>query len=334
MPRAAAATLLPRVRDARPGRWPRLPEMVIPTLDASDTMFSGNGQAFDSGCEHALVFALGNPGPVLNLSVAQGVTSNRNLWPLVMGLPLPSKFKLVAGVGPTGKFSLVGWQLTDQEASSPASLSAAIAAAASSVNLPQFPSPSALNDADPNPTTTRVGSNNLLWNISAAKWERLAAQVWGTDNMVLVDGPFVAAAGIVQNDRTGGADRLRQPNTTAPKSILQSAVSIQTTGVKATRTMAQDGYIRSASVAPVSGTPTNAVVLLQIVRSAVTYEIGYSGPLSATLNVNYILVGNTQNPGGVPVLSGDVVQANVVTAAGAAAAADFQIGFEENRFVQ
>lgn len=327
------AARVSRLRASFPniGRWPR-------RWDARLNLTVNTGGGTDVPADPGRVYGFDCPGVVIPLGQWSGIEmatleAPMDFAPLQPGLPLPHKVRLRStGASATApQLTLAFWALTDEEQREMGSaMVAALASAAATLSGP-FPPATALNDADPNPTTTRVGANVLAWD--GANWERWLHKAWNADNAPVPSlTPAVNAYATIKSDRTGTSFPLRQPNATAPKSILQSAISIQTTGVKATRTMAQDGYIRAATVSPLSGTPTGAVILAQIVRSATTFVIGSTQALTASLNVTWDALGVAStgtSKGGISVLAGDVVQLNVVVAAGAAAAADFMIGFEE-----
>lgn len=56
-----------------------------------------------------------------------------------------------------------------------------------------FPAASALSDNDPNPTTTRVGSNLLGWDPTGSVWDRLKAQGIGGALSAHADGVLIVA---------------------------------------------------------------------------------------------------------------------------------------------
>lgn len=116
-----------------------------------------------------------------------------------------------------------------------------------------FPAASALSDADPNPTTTRVGANVLVWN--GANWERWPHQAWAADNAPVPSiTPAVNAYSTIYSDRTTTSFPLRQPDALTSRTVQTRSSAINAAlGVKATRTAVHDGRLVGASCAMSSG---------------------------------------------------------------------------------
>lgn len=191
-------------------------------------------------------------------------------------------------------------------------------------------------DAQANPTDlVGVESFTMGFQASGALWERIRAIEPTADAQAsLAFGTSLLTSGIpwVFNDRTTNADRLRQPDSFSPRRTTTTGTSIASTGVKATLTAAQDGYLVFAMVNTQTGTPTNAVISLDVN----TVSVGWTPALAATLNAAYPVGvnngGANQSPWKeIPILSGDVIDLNVRTAAGAAATASFYLGIRTQR---
>lgn len=210
-----------------------------------------------------------------------------------------------------------------------------------------FPLGSALADADPNPTTTRLGSNNLGYN--GATWDRIRAIALNADGLTpaTLGALLVGAQDLVFQDRSSVLDRLRQPDSFVAASTLNAAVSILTTGVKSTVTMAQAGWITDAAVSITTAinSVSQPVIQLRLTRSAVTTVLGVASLNNAgTVGTIYGLGRVTApTPGGgagtndivtfpFPVAASDVIDLNVSVVAGSAGACDFRIGSKRERF--
>lgn len=167
--RGPARVVLPPGMADRVGKWPRLPDYRAQR--AVIDIPPDPGELVSLGCGRAILFAI---GAWTGIDVSRRVTAASDFFPLLPGIPLPGEFRWrQAASGANGTVTIIGWELTEDE-SRDAALSGALSSiAASLVTLSQFPDSSALGDADPNPTTTRVGANALIWNSVNTQWNRL-----------------------------------------------------------------------------------------------------------------------------------------------------------------
>lgn len=335
------------------GSWPRYPDYAISINATALTGGSTVGQMFAFGKKGERIAAI-VVGTFSNVSWSKGATSANWIPWQPSGLVFPASqtvpLRLRQDAGAAGVLQILAWEVGPEEDFR--EVSAIIAAFASGAvkGLP-FPDATALPILGVSETPANVsrigvypllnsGTNNYNpLTVRGSNVDGMTPGVLGSGNGMLQE---VAALNEVFNDRTVLNDRMRQPDSFVPQFILNSAISTASTGVKATITMAQNGIFLGASMAPITGVPTGAQALLQVVRSAVTYLLGQFGPAVGGLNDVYCpFVVVTPGapftsqaypvPPGFPLIAGDVIQVNV-NATSAASTSDFMLAIKRDRF--
>lgn len=186
------------------GRLIRPPNLVL-TLD-STKIASDPGQDFTVECSYGVIFATGD-----YTGVEVGRSGLPVDWtPLLLGFPYRGDTNVPLRIrknGMTGTLRLLGWDLGEYDDFETLTAILQMYAAGTTNGGPSAwpgPAASALNDADANPSTTRVGSNLLVWDFNTATWKRGAGSSSDTDGMTATVGALIARAWAMLYDTTAG----------------------------------------------------------------------------------------------------------------------------------
>lgn len=201
----------------------------------------------------------------------------------------------------------------------------------------------------------QVKAQLLAYDATSAALDRVKGFGYSADGLtpVVINGGAgilagEAAFGYVLNDRTTNVDRLRQPDSYKLRSGVGLAQSLTSTGVKTSLTMAQDGRLLTATldVTTQLNSAGATYVQLRITRGGNTWVIGMIDmPTASGVGRPFDVTGLTRNldmaagagvqtsgsSSGYALLSGDVLDINVATAATVAGAANVTLCVAEQR---